>query len=1030
MRMPLLPGWLLLLLLLCSSAAQAIEAGRGLHQLQHTSWTARDGAPEDIVSITQGNDGYLWVGTHAGISRFDGLRFAPLAASEGSFPDKVPLVMRRASDGGMWVGWQVGGISHVKHGVVRNFGEAQGVQPGAIWGFAIDGQGAVWAAGVSGISRFDGHHWKTMAAAQGYTAQKASAVFADRAGRVGVFSEKGLFIWQPQQARFAPPIGKLDLRAPPQQDRNGRIYLLELRGIRIIDSLERYDRLDHPWIYRDTSGTSGSMLVDRAGSLWFDSQYGLHRTRSSGSLAPQQRGISADTESFLPRNGLSDVVIASLCEDNEGNVWVATAGGLDRFREAGPVVLASNREPGILNPFRAQRLLPGANGAMWLGRRDDAATLTLVDADGTVRQAPRIGRVDALIGDGASLWAASDGALHEFAVSDGKRLRRIAFPAASAALNTMREGAVAADGTIWAIFSGAGAFQYRNGTWRREPLLPGAGSRLPLMLLTDSDGRVWFSYADGSLAMFEAGRLQVYGPAQGLDIGKISGLAQYQGQLWAGGEKGLALWRGERFVQLQAAPAAAVQGVVGLLRATDGSLWLNTTSGVTHIAAGEVLHALHDTAYVMQTHSYDATDGLHGGISLLQGRSVAEASDGKIWFSRQSATFWFDPHNRLPPLPPPQAEILALQVDGMTVAPGDLQRLPAGTRDLQFTYNASSLGTPARLRFRYMLEGYDRHWQHAGSQRQIQYTGLGPGAYRFVVMAINGDGIESERPAQLALRVLPAMYQTWWFRSLCVLLLSVGVFVLLRWRLRRHDTQLKARLEVQQAERERIARELHDTLLQGTQAMILHFHMASLALAPGDPARAAMQQALDNAESLLREGRNQVHHLRTGEETDMPWCVVLQREGERLALQHGVRFRYSEYGDTTTLQQDDAHEIYRIVIEAMRNAFRHARAQLIEVLVSHDADSVDITVRDDGQGMPANVMSDGQLAGHWGLPGMRERADRLGAQLTHSTRLGGGTQWHLRLPVHRTPGNWLTRCLPHWLRRRLARRSGVEDAAP
>lgn len=269
-----------------------------------------------------------------------------------------------------------------------------------------------------------------------------------------------------------------------------------------------------------------------------------------------------------------------------------------------------------------------------------------------------------------------------------------------------------------------------------------------------------------------------------------------------------------------------------------------------------------------------------------------------------------------------------------------------------------------------------------------------------------------------------------WLKPLCWLLISAGAFVLLRWRLRRHDTQLKARLEVQHAERERIARELHDTLLQGTQAMILHFHMASLALAPGDPARAAMQQALDNAESLLREGRNQVHHLRTGEETDMPWCVVLQREGERLALQHGVRFRYGEHGDTTTLQQDDAHEIYRIVIEAMRNAFRHARAQLVEVLVSHDADSVDITVRDDGQGMPANVMHDGHLAGHWGLPGMRERAARLGAQLTHSTRLGGGTQWHLRLPVHRTPGNWLTRCLPHWLRRRLTRRSGVEDAAP
>lgn len=1035
MHLSLLLRCLLPLLLLLSAAAQAIDAGRGLHQLQHTSWTVRDGAPDDIIVMTQGNDGYLWLGTHAGVSRFDGLRFAPLVARQGSFPDTVALALQRASDGGMWIGWQVGGISHVKDGVVRNFGEAQGLPPGAIWGFAIDGKGHVWAAGVAGVARFDGQRWQAMDTRHGYTAQKASAVFADRDGRVGVFSEQGLFVWQPQQARFAPPVGKLDLRAPPQRGRDGRLFLLELRGIRLIDSLERYDQLDHPWIYRDTSGTSGSMLVDSAGSLWFDSQHGLHRTRSSGNLAPQQRGVSSDTESFLPKDGLSNVLISSLCEDNEGNVWVATAGGLDRFREAGPVVLSGNLDPATPDPFRAQQLWPGANGAMWLSRRDDPFPLMLVDAHGAVLQSPQIGAITALAGAGASLWVGSAGALHELAASDGRRLRRIAYPADAAVLNTMRAIAVAGDGSIWAIFSGAGVFHYRNGAWRREPRLPGGGLRVPLTLLADREGRIWFSYPDGSLAMLASGRLHTYGPAQGLDIGQIGDLSQYQGQIWAGGQQGVAVWRNDRFVRLQTVPAAATQGVAGLLRARDGSLWLNAANGATHIAAGEVAHALHDPGHAMRARSYDAIDGLNGSISMLQSHSVAEAADGRIWFSRQSATFWFDPRNTPPPLPPPQVEILALQVDGVTVAPPDLQRLPAGTRDLQFTYNASSLGTPARLRFRYMLEGYDSNWQKAGSQRQVQYTGLGPGRYRFMVMAINGDGVSSEQAAQLSLRVLPAMYQTWWFHSLCGVLLLACLYGLLRWRLHRHEAQLQSRLEVQQAERERIARELHDTLLQGAQAMIVHFHLASLALSPDDPARGALQRALDNAESLLGEGRDQVHHLRTGDEAGMHWCDVLQREGERLAVQHGVRFRYSEEGTPAALRQDDAHEIYRIVSEAMRNAFRHARAQLIEVLVQYSCDGVEITVRDDGQGMPPAVMAHGQLPGHWGLPGMRERAARLGAQLTHSARPGaGGTQWHLWMPARNTPANWLCRCLPYWLRRRLVRRracrSGVENAAP
>ena len=1013
------------LLLLFSPPGQAIDAARGIHQLQHTSWTSRDGAPDDISVIAQGGDGFLWLGTHSGLVRFDGLRFEPVRARQGAFPDTVTLALKRAADGGMWVGWQVGGISHVKDGVVRNYGEALGLRPGSIWGFAIDATGAVWAAGVAGVSRFDGRRWQAMGPAQGYTAQKASAVFADRDGRLGVFSEQGLFIWQPGQARFAPPVGRLDLRAPPQQGPDGRLYLLELRGIRIIDSLERYDQLDHRWIYRDTSGTSGSMLVDRQGTLWFDSQFGLHRTRSAGALEPQQLGISGDTESFLPRDGLSNVLIGSLCDDNEGNVWVATYAGLDRFRQAAPVILSARAGPEAPETFRAQQLSPGTGGRMWLSREGDTP-LMLAAPDGKVLRAPALGPVTAIMAAPGGIRVGTRAGLLRLDGDDGRVLETIAYPPEAAALKRVRMAVNAPDGSLWAIFSGAGVFQYADGAWRREPALPEGGRKVPLALLADAAGRLWLSYPDGSVAVLGGGRLASYGPAQGLDLGKVPALIETGGQLLAGGQQGLALWRDGRFVPLRAAVPGVFDGVVGMLRARDGTLWLNTGNGAVRVAAAEVAQALRDPSHPMQAQLYDGADGLNGKMSLLHNDSIAEADDGRIWFSRQSATFWIDPHQPAPPLPAPQAEIGALMVDGENVAAADYERLPAGTRDVQFAYNASSLGAPSRLRFRYRLEGYDRDWQHADERRQAQYTGLGPGAYRFQVMAINGDGVASA-VAQLPFRVLPAFYQTWWFRSLCAAALLAAAYGVCRWRLGQHAARLQARMEAQQAERERIARELHDTLLQGTQAMILHFHNASMAIAEDDPARAAMLRALDDADRMLGEGRDHVHDLRAGDDAGARWSAILQREGERLAAQHGIVFRYAEEGEPRMLHARAAHEIYRIASEALRNAFQHARAQVVEVAVRYACGGIELLVRDDGQGLPPVVAAYGQIPGHWGMPGMRERAARLGARLSVGGRDGGGTQWHLRVPARRA---WpvahgpLRRWWQRW------RRSGVEDAAP
>jgi signal transduction histidine kinase/ligand-binding sensor domain-containing protein len=1010
-----------LVLMLASPCGLAIDAARGIHQLQHSSWTAREGAPDDISVMTQGNDGYLWLGTHAGPMRFDGLRFESVAARQGRYPDTVVLSLQRARDGGMWLGWQVGGISHVKDGVVRNFGEAQGLRIGTVWGFATDGAGVLWAAGASGVARFDGRRWQTLGAAQGFTASKASAVFADRDGRLGVFSEQGLFLWQPEQGRFAPPIGKLDLRAPQQQGPDGRLYLLEQRGIRIIDSLERYDQLEHRWIYRDTSGTSGSMLVDSQGTLWFDSQHGLHRTRSAGVLGPRQLGISSDTQSFLPQDGLSNALIGSLCEDNEGNIWVATYAGLDRFRQAAPVLLRTRAGAGEPEAFRAQEVLAGSGGAMWLAG-EESLSLMLASPEGTLLRDFTLPPVSGMLLSRQGVWVAVPGGLRHIDPVSGRVLRSLAYPPEARAIGRMRQMASAPDGSMWANFSGVGVFQYRDGQWRRDPALSGDAARNPLALLVDAAGRLWLSYADGGVAMLDKERLHRYAP----QVGKAPALFDDAGRVWVGGEHGVAVWREGRFTSLRSSNPAAFDGVVGMLRARDGSLWLNTANGAVHVAANEVAQALREPSFPLRARIYDAVDGVTGKISMLHKQSLAEADDGRIWFSRQSVTFWIDPRQPPATLPAARVEIGAMAVDGVD-AKAFQGRLPAGTRDLQFNYNASSLGTPSRLQFHCLLEGYDQHWHSAGSRRQVQYTGLGPGHYVFKVMAFNGDGVASA-VAQLPFQVLPAFYQTWWFRALCAVALLAALYAAFRWRVRRHGARLQARLEAQQAERERIARELHDTLLQGTQAVILHFHNASMALPADEPARTGMLRALDAADRMLAEGRDHVQELRAGAAGDGDqegWSAMLQREGEHLATLHGVAFRYIESGTPRALQAATSHEICRIASEALRNAFAHARAELIELEVRHARGCVQVDVRDDGLGLPPAVAASGQLAGHWGLPGMRERAAALGAELALLPREGGGTHWRLRVP-----GTWQQRWLLRWKLRRDRARSGAEDAAP
>jgi signal transduction histidine kinase len=350
---------------------------------------------------------------------------------------------------------------------------------------------------------------------------------------------------------------------------------------------------------------------------------------------------------------------------------------------------------------------------------------------------------------------------------------------------------------------------------------------------------------------------------------------------------------------------------------------------------------------------------------------------------------------------PPPVTIWSL-TSGRTSYPnsGETVRLALHATDLQIEYSAGSLTRPERVHFRYMLEGLDDRWQEVGTRREALYTNLWPGHYTFRVTASNSDGVWNPTGAAISFTIPPTFYQTRSFYALCTLACAALLYVLYRTRMRQVSRQVRGRLEARLAERERIARELHDTLLQGMQGLIWRFQAAADRIPQSAPARQMMEQSLDQADKLLEEGRGRVKDLRptASDATDLPQAIAA--EGEQLSQLQHVEFRVSGQGVRRDLHPIVREEAFLIAREALANAFRHASARRIEAEVTYGEDALHVRIRDDGGGIGTTVLDCGGKPGHFGLIGMRERAKKVGAHLEVWSKPAAGTEIDLRVPAN------------------------------
>jgi signal transduction histidine kinase/ligand-binding sensor domain-containing protein len=983
------------LLQCCAAWSQNSEPT--LRQLNHRVFTSADGVPSDIYAVAQTSDGTLWIGGRAGLTRFDGIRFVPYPGpSDPPLPTTNISSLLAAPGGGLWIGFRFGGAGFLKAGRLTRYGEREGMPDGSIEQFAWDRDGSLWAAARLGLGHFKDGRWERVTEERELGAPYG--VLVDPVGALWVATTDGLFSRGTAEKQFHKVeisasfgSGGTVLVASP----DGRIF-----GASTTHELISIDRPTGPRPSRIVSvpGISrGPLLFDDEGNLWAAdvNSDAILRVPSADLTREGQPDLHGHAERYSRAEGLNSGRVMGVIEDHERNIWVATNAGLERFSRSN--VVGEVAPPCSQGFVQAAVLAAGDAGALWIACLEGSSGYVDEIRGGAVVSHQITPGFNAAFRDSrGTVWFGG-----QTDIGHLERGRIVTIPLPEQVRGRPVQ-ALARDGSgaMWVSMSRRSVFRFLDGEWSEYGGLDALPRGYPLVETTDSDGAVWFGYRDNQIARVNGRTVQLFDTTQGLRVGNVLAILAEAGEVWVGGELGLARFDGRRFTTLNSAFGSPLRGLSGIVRARNGDLWLNGIAGIVHIDQQEIGRARTDPAHRVVCETFDYLDGVPGAaVQVRPQPSAIATTDGHIWFSMTGGIVSIDAthlsHNTLPP----PVTIWSV-TSGSKRYPivGENLQLPVHTTGLQIEYSAGSLTVPERVRFRYKLEGSDLDWQDVGAHREATYTNLGPGRYTFRVIAANNNGVWNKTGASIDFAILPAFYETRWFYALCVLAFMAILAALYRMRMRQVAAQVRDRLEARLTERERIARELHDTLLQGMQGLIWRFQAATDRIPPEESARHLMEEALDRADSLLGESRDRVKDLRPSMHTGADFGQVIAVEGEQFSQLHRAQFRVSVEGSARELHPIVREEGFMIAREALGNAFRHSGAANIEVELTYGDRALHVRIRDDGQGISPNVLDSGK-PGHFGLIGMRERARKLGATLEIWSKAGAGTEIELRVPA-------------------------------
>lgn len=939
-----------------------------LTQLQHRAYLSRDGAPANAQTIVQTPDGFLWIGSQNGLIRFDGVHFD--RSPTDLLPKSNVSYLYPEPNGDLWIGYTFGGVSVLRQGKITNLPEAA-LPGGSVLGLARAKDGSLWMATTRGVARERKGRWEKVARPNDGDPGHEPMWLGQIQGRLYLFEPLAAYLVDEKTAQLLPTD-----YAQAKHDQMG-----------LPPSVPWSESYDVYW----------ASLRDPSGALWVtrEDREGITRVHWSG------QEDMANEEHLGKAEGLSGEIGRVYFMDREANIWVATDQGIDRFSVSKftPVVFPTRMADLTLAADRSGGLWVGSLRENALYFRDETAPVR-IDGMGPGSDCSMVDRHGAV-------WMAG---YTDLQVYDGVRVTHVAPPPGTLrndhgkdVLQPCQNVAEDAAGHIWLSLAKVGVFRRSDGHWQLNGGLKGLPAGPSIRLMADDRGRIWLGYPGDRIAIVDGDKVALYGPGDGLAIGNVLSLSVRGEHVWAAGDKGVAyLAHGNRFMALQPRGRSSLRGVSGIVETSRGDLWLNSPEGVYRIAASEVESLLRTSGYQPTYEQFTQEDGINGQPQAIRpGPSMVESTDGRIWIATKQDLSWIDPaHIRYNKVAPTVA-ITGFIAGGKSWQLSSAPALLPQTGNVRIEYTTPALSMPERVHFRYRLEGADDEWQEAGGRREAFYTHLQPGAYEFQVMAINEDGVSSVAPASLQFNLAPAFYQTLWFKSALAISAVLVAWCLYALRVSFIARRYRLLLQERSAERERIARDLHDTLLQGMQGILLQVEMWARSPSLSDAQRNSAIKIEDKMRSMLIDGRDAISALRQSHDHQADFIADLLAAGNEAALQSKTRFSLRLLSEPRALRQDTCEEVLAITREALLNAFRHAQAEAVWVTVDYAPSELTVSIGDNGIGMFERCVEERQKEGHWGVAGMRERAAKLDGHLRVNSEQGKGTVVRLQVPRRR-----------------------------
>jgi signal transduction histidine kinase/ligand-binding sensor domain-containing protein len=997
-----------------TSSAWALDPSERLSQYGHTSWRGRDGyfGGGSPTSIAQTQDGFLWIATSTGLARFDGVRFTPWSPPDGqSLP--VPIgVLVAARDGSLWMG-AVGNVIQWHSGHLTRYA----IGPFSVNSMLEARDGTVWFTRSGGgkpgsLCRVEQREPHCYGASDGIDDQFPSALAEDATGSLWVGGDSSVIRWTPSlHVRYPLPalrskVGKGVSSLVPAPD--GSLWV----GIFHTGPNLGLVHLATGQLTPITSGKiDGSALpvqalyVDVEGSLWIATgNQGLYRLH----------GETVDR--FGATDGLSGDFVRQILEDREGTLWVLTTRGLDAFRDL-RVVTLSNREG--LSLTEVDSAHAARDGTVWLGEQRGLDAIHGTE----VTHIPVPGsQVTAVLQDHTgALWVGIDSSL---TLLRNGRFEPIPLPDPNPKdlVTSLTEDL---NNSIWAEVRGRTAKLIRIEGGRVQAVFP--ESRIPpaTELASDRESGIWLGLRSGDLARLRNGALEVF-PFNHRSAGSVgpAPIAQItiedDGSVLAAANFGLLGWHQGTRQLMTVRNGLPCDDIYGVIQDEHGAVWLATPCALLRLAPGEINAWWRDPTFRVHPTVLDSFDGWEPSPVSFQ--PSARSADGRLWFASRGGVQIFDPehpiHNTV--LPPVYIEGLIADHKPMSLNGG--ARLPPHTSNVQLSYTALSMVVPQKVHFRYRLEGHDSDWQDVGTRREAFYNDLPPGNYRFRVIASNNDGVWNEAGDSLSFSIVPAWYQTNPARATALVLGFLIFWLLYRMRARQIEANIWSRFNERLAERLRVARDIHDTLLQTIQGSKLVADHAVQHAADTAQLRTAMEQLAGWLARAIHEGRAAVNSLRASTAEGHDLLESLKRAAQTEAGTSSLAVTVASSGAPRELHPVVADEVSRIAHEAIRNTLLHSGAGKL-VMELEFGERLILRITDDGIGMETAVLEHGRL-GHFGLPGMRERAARIGGKLTITSAPGAGTVVTLIVPG----GLAFQSTQPNIFRAlRVFRRTGTED---